>query len=59
MLPVYNEQDMVGEVIEASVNDKDPLAYHAGKYWSLEGIEKPSLEELEKIKKLVEKFTKS
>ncbi|MGI0082912.1 MAG: flavin reductase family protein [Nitrosopumilaceae archaeon] len=50
----------VGEVVEASTNsDKEPLAYSKGKYWKIgQNIEKPSAEELERIKKVVEKFRK-
>jgi flavin reductase (DIM6/NTAB) family NADH-FMN oxidoreductase RutF len=48
----------VGEVIEASSNpDKVPLAYHGGKYWIMDtNLVKPSKEERERIKKVVEKY---
>ena len=50
----------VGEVIEASNNpDKVPLAYHRGKYWIMEtNLAKPSMEERQRIKKIVEKYSK-
>ena len=50
----------VGEVIEASSNpDKVPLAYHGGKYWIMDtNLVKPSKEEHERIKKVVEKYSR-
>ena len=50
----------VGEVVEASNNpDKQSLALHGGKYWIMStNAEKPSQEERERIKKIVEKFKK-
>ena len=50
----------VGEVVEASNNpDKVPLAYHRGKYWIMDtNLVKPSMEERERIKKIVEKYSK-
>ena len=49
----------VGEIVEASANDKDPLVYHNLKYYELgKNIPKPSEKELEKMKKLVEKYKK-
>ena len=51
---------MVGEVLEASLNKgREPLAYHKLKYWKIgENIPKPPEEELERIKKVVEKHAK-
>ena len=50
---------MVGEVIEASKTDKEPLAYHQGKYWRIsETLPKPPDEERERIKGIVEKHKK-
>ena len=51
---------LVGEVVETSLNkSKEPLAYHKGKYWKLgENIPRPSQDEMEKIKKIVEKHSK-
>ena len=48
----------VGEVVEASNNpDKVPLAYHKGKYWIMNtNLAKPSMEERQSIKKIVEKY---
>ena len=50
----------VGEVVEASNNpDKVPLAYHKGKYWIMNtNLAKPSMEERQSIKKIVEKYSK-
>jgi flavin reductase (DIM6/NTAB) family NADH-FMN oxidoreductase RutF len=50
----------VGEVVEASSNaDKAPLAYHGGRYFILNtNVVKPSHEERERIKKVIEKHTK-
>ena len=52
---------LVGEVVEASLNkNKEPLAYHKGKYWKIgENIPKPADEELKKIKNVVEKNMKT
>jgi flavin reductase (DIM6/NTAB) family NADH-FMN oxidoreductase RutF len=51
----------VGEAVEASNNtDKKPLAYHDGKYWIMNAnAVKPSQEERERIRKIVEKFRKN
>ena len=51
---------LVGEVIEASNNsDKVPLAYHGGRYFILNtNVAKPSQEERERIRKVVEKHKK-
>jgi len=50
----------VGEVVELyPVKDKEPIVYHAGKYWKLENqITKPTQEERDKIKEVVEKYRK-
>jgi len=50
----------VGEVVEASNNaGKEPLAYHKGRYWAMDRtIEKPSQEEREKMKQIVEQHKK-
>ena len=50
----------VGEVVEVSNNpDKVPIAYHKGKYWIMEtNLAKPSIEERQRIKKVVEKYSK-
>jgi flavin reductase (DIM6/NTAB) family NADH-FMN oxidoreductase RutF len=50
----------VGEVIEASNNpDKVSLAYYGGRYFIMNtNVEKPSYEEREKIRKVVEKYKK-
>ena len=51
----------VGEVVEASnTADKPPLAYHNGRYWIMdENVAKPSQEERERLRKVVEKFKKN
>jgi flavin reductase (DIM6/NTAB) family NADH-FMN oxidoreductase RutF len=50
----------VGEVVEASNNpDKEPLAYYNGKYWIMDrNVQKPSQEERERVRNIVEKFKK-
>jgi flavin reductase (DIM6/NTAB) family NADH-FMN oxidoreductase RutF len=50
----------VGEVIEASNNaDKVPLAYHEGRYFIMNtNVVKPSQEERERIRKILEKHKK-
>lgn len=50
----------VGEVQEASNNpDKDPVAYHLGRFWIVDHpAEKPSDEEGDRIRKIVEKHRK-
>ena len=50
----------VGEVVEAFNNpDKVPLAYHKGKYWIMDtNLIKPSMEERERIKTVVEKYSR-
>ena len=50
----------VGEIVEASNNpDKVPLAYNKGKYWAMDtNLVKPSMEERERIKKVVEKYSR-
>ncbi len=51
---------LVGEVVDSRLSkNKEPLAYHKLKYWKLgENIPKPQAQELEKIKKIVEKHRK-
>ncbi|MBA3749325.1 MAG: flavin reductase [Nitrosopumilus sp.] len=50
----------IGEVIEAVHNqEKQPLVYHDGKYWALESIIKPKLEERGQIRKILEKYKKN
>lgn len=49
----------VGEVVEASATEKQPLAYHDGKYWNIgERIQKPDQGMMDKIRKLAEKYRK-
>jgi len=51
----------VGEVVDAFNNpNKEPLAYHNGIYWIMNtNVQKPSQEERERIRKIVEKFKKN
>jgi len=51
---------LVGEVSEATQDSgKESMAYYKGKYWKLtENLLKPSQEELDRIKKIVEKHKK-
>ena len=49
----------VGEALEVSSSEKDPLALSKGKYWKLtENIQKPAQGDLDKIEKVVEKHKK-
>ena len=49
----------VGEVVELYPAGKEPIVYHAGKYWKLENqVTKPTQEERDKIKGVVEKYRK-
>jgi hypothetical protein len=50
----------VGEVVDASNNpDKQSLALHGGKYWIMNtNAARPSEEERERVKNVVEKFKK-
>jgi flavin reductase (DIM6/NTAB) family NADH-FMN oxidoreductase RutF len=52
--------EFVGEVVEATDNpDKSPLAYHGGKYFIMDtNVVKPSPEEREKIRNILEKHRK-
>ena len=51
----------VGEVIELyPVSGKEPLVYHAQKYWKIgQNIAKPPQQELDMIKKVIEKYKKN
>lgn len=50
----------VGEVLEATANPKEPLIYHKKSFWKFgESIQMPAEKELERIKKVVEKFGKT
>lgn len=59
-IPLGDHVMFVGEVVETSINkNKDPIAYHKVKYWKLgENIPKPAQNELERIKRIVEKHRK-
>lgn len=50
----------VGEVVNLYPVGKEPIVYHAGKYWKLENqVEKPTQEERDKIREVVEKHKKN
>lgn len=57
-IPLGDRTMFVGEVVEASNNpDKEPLAYHKGRYWIMNtNVIKPSEAEREGIGKVVEKY---
>jgi flavin reductase (DIM6/NTAB) family NADH-FMN oxidoreductase RutF len=59
-IPLGDHTTFVDEVIEASNNpDKVPVAYHGGRYFIMNtNVEKPSLEERERMRKVVEKHKK-
>ena len=49
----------IGEMVDISINPKEPLAYHQGEYWIMDkNVEKPSKEVREKIINIVEKHKK-
>ena len=49
----------IGEVVEISINDKEPIVYSNGKYWRFgEQIMKPSEEERARIDGIIEKHKK-
>lgn len=51
---------VLGEVVDMKTSEKEPLAYNKGKYWTLDKqIQKPSDEERENIRKIVEKNKKN
>lgn len=51
----------VGEVLEVSNDaDKAPIGYHNGRYWIMNSnVQKPSQEERERFRNVVEKFKKN
>ena len=58
-IPLGDHTMFVVEVLEASVSGKEPLAYHKRRYWLMkQNVEKPSEEERQRIKKIVEKHLK-
>ncbi len=59
-IPLGDHTTFVGEVMEASNNpDKVPLAYYGGKYFILNtNVVKPSQEERERMRKVIEKHKK-
>ena len=58
-IPLGDHVMFVGEVLDVSKEDKQPLVYHQRKYWKLgENIPRPSEEELAHIQKVVQKFEK-
>lgn len=48
-----------GEILAASASDKEPMSFHQGKYWIMDKIvQKPSDEERQKIKDIIDKHSK-
>jgi flavin reductase (DIM6/NTAB) family NADH-FMN oxidoreductase RutF len=59
VLELGDHTTFIGEVIELYPAGKEPIVYHAGKYWKFgEKISKPPQKELDKIKEVVEKHRK-
>ncbi len=51
---------LIGEIVELSLADKQPLVYHDGKYWHIgEQVHKPEQNTLDKIKELAERYKRS
>lgn len=49
----------VGEAVNVSVGNKEPLVYHGGEYYKIgERVQKPEQEYLDKIRKIMEKHRK-
>ena len=49
----------IGEALDAIHNsEKQSLIYHEGRYWSLQPLTKISQQERERIRKVVEKYSK-
>ena len=58
-IPAGDHVLLIGEIVEAEASDKEPLAYHLGKYWKLgEQIKKPNQPILDKIKEVIDKHKK-
>jgi len=58
-IPAGDHVLLIGEIVEAQASEKEPLAYHLGKYWKIgEQIKKPEQPILDKIKEVVEKHKK-
>lgn len=56
-LKLGDHTTFVGEVVEIYPANKEPLVYHAQKYWKLgDNIPRPSEKEMERIKGIVEKY---
>ena len=50
---------LIGEVVEVKLGEKEPLAYHAGKYWKIDNlIPKPAPEKLANLSSVLEKHRK-
>lgn len=59
ILEIGDHTIFVGEVVNSSISNKEPLVYHGNKYWKLgSNIEKPNEKELDKINKAIEKYRK-
>ena len=60
MAELWDHTMFVGEVLDAKISAKEPIIYHGNKYFKVgDSVEKPQPEELESIKKAVEKFRKT
>ena len=50
----------VGKAVAVSASNKEPIAYHQGKYWSMtKNVRKPSDSKRKKIREIAEKFSRS
>ena len=59
-MQIGDHTTLIGEVIDGKASEKEPLAYHAGKYFKLETIiQKPGQAKLDEINKTIQKFKKS
>ena len=60
IIPLGDHTTFIGEVVDASNNnDKEPLAYYGGNYFIMNTpVEKPTQEERDTLREIVEKYKK-
>jgi len=58
-IDVGSHTAFIGEIIEATASEEEPLAYNQGKYWKLtQRIPRPPEEELKKNKEVIDKHSR-
>lgn len=54
-----DRQLFIGKILSASTSEKNPIAYHQGKYWKMDTqVEKPTQEKRAEMRAIVEKHAK-